>query len=76
MAVARPSSGGVVICTSGFMDDVMFAHKPRLLDVAVQLNTQLKRSAHTSKALRQAMESAGREIAHAGDCLERARRGF
>jgi len=22
------------LCTSGFMDDVMFAHKPRLLDVA------------------------------------------
>jgi len=21
------------LCTSGFMDDVMFAHKPRLLDV-------------------------------------------
>ena len=22
------------LCTSGFMDDVMFAHKPRLIDVA------------------------------------------
>jgi len=22
------------LCTSGFMDDVIFAHKPRLLDVA------------------------------------------
>ena len=31
------------LCTSGFMGDVIFAHKPRLLDVAVQL----KRSAHT-----------------------------
>ena len=31
-------------CTSGFMDDVMFAHKPRLLDVAAQL----KRSAHAA----------------------------
>jgi len=28
-------------CTSGFMDDVMFAHKPRLLDVAAQLSGQL-----------------------------------
>jgi len=36
MAVTRSFSGGVVIrlCTSGSMDDVMFAHKPRLLDVA------------------------------------------
>ena len=51
MAVARSSSGGVVICTSGFMDDAMFAHKPRLLDVAAQLNTQLKRSAHTALGL-------------------------
>jgi len=25
------------LCTSGFMDDVIFAHKPRLLDVAAQL---------------------------------------
>jgi len=32
-----------MLCTSGFADDVMFAHKPRLLDVAAQL----KRSAHT-----------------------------
>jgi len=32
------------LCTSGFMDDVMFAHKPRLLDVAAQL----KRSAHAA----------------------------
>ena len=30
------------LCTSGFMDDVIFAHKPRLLDVA----THLKPSAH------------------------------
>ena len=30
------------LCTSGFMDDVIFAHKPSLLDVAAQL----KRSAH------------------------------
>ena len=34
-------------CTSGFMDDVMFAHKPRLLDVAAQL----KRSAHAALGL-------------------------
>jgi len=32
---------------SGFMDDVIFAHKPRLLDVA----TQLKRSAHAALGL-------------------------
>jgi len=48
MAVARSSAGGVVnsdiLCTSGFMDDVMFTHKPRLLDVAAQL----KRSAHAA----------------------------
>ena len=34
-------------CTSGFMDDVIFAHKPRLLDVAAQL----KRSAHAALGL-------------------------
>jgi len=28
-------------CTSGFMDDVIFAHKPRLLDVDAKLK-QLK----------------------------------
>jgi len=32
------------LCTSGYMDDVIFAHKPRLLDVAAQL----KRSAHAA----------------------------
>ena len=32
-----------VLFTSGFMDDVIFARKPRLLDVAAQL----KRSAYT-----------------------------
>ena len=47
MAVARPSPIGVVIRTSGFMDDVMFAHKPWLLDVAAQL----KRSAHAALGL-------------------------
>ena len=26
-----------MLCTSGFMDDVIFAHKPMLLDVAAQL---------------------------------------
>jgi len=36
------------LCTSGFMDDVKFAHKPRLLDVAAQ---QLKRSAHAALGL-------------------------
>ena len=33
--------------TSGFMDDVIFSHKPRLLDVAAQL----KRSAHAALGL-------------------------
>jgi len=36
-----------MLCTSGFMDDVIVAHKPMLLDVAVQL----KRSAHASPGL-------------------------
>jgi len=35
------------LCTSGFMDDVIFAHKPRLLDVAAQL----KLSAHAAMGL-------------------------
>ena len=35
------------LCISGFMDDVIFAHKPRLLDVAAQL----KRSAHAAFGL-------------------------
>ena len=48
MAVARFSSGGLgMLCTSVFMDDVIFVHKARLLDVA----TQLKRSAHASLSL-------------------------
>ena len=33
-----------MLCPSSFMDDVMFAHKPRMLHVA----TQLKRSAHAA----------------------------
>ena len=33
--------------TSGFMDDVIFANKPRLLDVAAEL----KRSAHAALGL-------------------------
>ena len=36
-----------MLCNSGFMDDVMFAHKLRLLDVAAQL----KRSAHAALGL-------------------------
>ena len=36
-----------ILCTSGFMDDVIFAHKPRLLDVAAQL----KLSEHTALGL-------------------------
>jgi len=35
------------LCTSGFMDGVVFAHMPRLLDVA----DQLKRSAHAALGL-------------------------
>jgi len=35
------------LCTSDFMNDVTFADKPRLLDVA----TQLKRSAHAALGL-------------------------
>jgi len=35
------------LCTSGFMGDVIFAHKPRLPDVAAQL----KRSAHAALGL-------------------------
>jgi len=43
------------LCTSGFMEDVMFAHKPKLLDVAAQL----KRSAHTALGL--AINCAGQQ---------------
>jgi len=35
------------LCTSGFTNDVIFAHKPRLLDVAAKL----KRSAHAALGL-------------------------
>jgi len=35
------------LCTSGFMDGVIFVHKPRLLDVAAQL----KRSAYAALGL-------------------------
>jgi len=35
------------LCTSGFMDDVIFAHKPRLLDVAAHLEC----SAHAALSL-------------------------
>jgi len=44
MAVARSSSGGVVI---RYVLPVLFAHKSRLLDVAAQL----KRSAHAALGL-------------------------
>ena len=49
MAVARSSSGGVAIryVLPVFMDDVIFAQKPRLLDVAAQL----KHSAHATLGL-------------------------
>jgi len=36
-----------ILCTSGFIYDVMFAHKPRLFDVAAQL----KRSAYAALGL-------------------------
>jgi len=36
-----------MLCTSGFMDDVVFARKPRLLNVAAQL----KRIAHVALSL-------------------------
>jgi len=36
-----------MLCVSGFVDNVEFAHKPRLLDVAAQL----KRSAHATLGL-------------------------
>jgi len=36
-----------VLCTSGFVDDIIFAHKPWLLNVV----TQLKRSARAALGL-------------------------
>jgi len=36
-----------MLCNSGSVDDVIFAHKPRLLDVVAQL----KRSAHAAMSL-------------------------
>ena len=43
-----PSLGPTLtLYNSGFMDDVIFAHKPRLLDVA----GHLKRSAHSALGL-------------------------
>ena len=36
-----------MLCTSGFMDDVIFVHKPRFLDVAAQL----KQCAHAASGL-------------------------
>jgi len=36
-----------MLCASGFMDDVIFAHEPMLLDIAAQLN----RSAHAALGL-------------------------
>ena len=48
MAVARSSSGGVhAMYFRFFIDDVIFSHKPTLLDVAAQL----KRSAHAALGL-------------------------
>jgi len=36
-----------MLCSSGFMDDAMFVHKPRLLDIAAHL----KRNAHAALGL-------------------------
>jgi len=36
-----------MLCSSGFMDDVIFAHKPRLFDSF----SQLKRSSHAALGL-------------------------
>jgi len=49
MAVARYFPGGVVIryVLTGYMDDVIFAYKTKLLDVAAQL----KRSADAALGL-------------------------
>jgi len=48
MAVARSSSGGVVICcVLPLLWEVIFAHKPTLLDVAAQL----KRTEHAALGL-------------------------
>ena len=46
VALYRSFSGGIVIryILPFFMDDVIFAHKPRLLDIT----SQLKRSAHAA----------------------------
>jgi len=44
---ALPWRRSDTLCTSGFMDDVIISHKPRLLDVAAQL----KRSAHAALGL-------------------------
>ena len=38
---------GITLLTSGFMDDVVFAHKPRLHEVAAQL----KCTAHAALGL-------------------------
>ena len=67
MAVARSRSGGVVsdvLCTSGFMDDVISAHKPRLLDVAAQ--PSYSRSSHA--ALGSAVNGAWECPLQATDC--------
>jgi len=48
VAVARSSSCGIVIFyVLRFIDDIIFSHKPMLLDVAAQL----KRSAHAALGL-------------------------
>jgi len=49
VAVARSSSDGVIVLRiSGFMDDVIFAHKRRLLDVAAR---QWQWSSHSHASL-------------------------
>jgi len=44
-----------MLCTAGFMDDVMIAHQSRLLDVAAQLKRS--RSAHSALGLATKYES-------------------
>ena len=61
MAVARSSSGGVAIryVLPVFMDDVIFAQKPRLLDVAAQTEAQCTRSFGLGYKLCAVIPSAG-----------------
>jgi len=68
------------LCTSGFMDDVMFAHKPRLLDVAAHAALGLaiipvagqRTHGNTFRALEKVtsrVASTGAESVQVYDCL-------